>query len=121
MLIDRLALIEVLRRVASDPSVEAEQHRKAKLSAELDEIKRHRAVAAVQIPVPSDVHGRHVCDLPEGVHLQSGRLTIDFVGAEQLLSRLYEVSQAAMNDYDVFCEAAGAQPAQSQQSAVPAL
>ena len=109
MLLDRLALIERLRRLAVDPEVEAEQQRRQRLSAELDRISHCRAAAEVHIPVPADVHGHRLRDLPTGVQLEPGRLVIAFAGAEQLLSSLYELAQVAMNDYDAFRETAGSQ------------
>ncbi len=111
MLVDRLALIERLRRLAVDPEVEAEQQRRQRLSAELDRISHCRAAARVHIVVPADVRGHRMRDLPQGVQLQPGRLVIAFAGAEQLLSSLYELAQVAMNDYEAFRDAAGNQTA----------
>jgi hypothetical protein len=108
MLLDRAALIEALERIAADPCVAAEQQRKARLSAELDKAARCHAAVQVQIPVPADVHNFRVCDLPKGVELQPGQLTVAFADAEQLLASLYELAQAAMNDYDGFRETAEA-------------
>ena len=39
-----------------------------------------------------------------GVHLQPGELRIEFNGTEDLLQRLYELSQAIVNDYQTFEE-----------------
>ncbi len=108
MLLDRLALIERLRRLAVDPEVAFEQQRRQKLSAELERISRCRAAAEVHIPVPADVNDHRMRDLPAGVQLQPGRLIIAFAGAEQLLASLYELAQVAMNDYDAFRETAEA-------------
>jgi hypothetical protein len=49
-----------------------------------------------------------MCDLPSDVHLETGKLVVTFETAEQLLSHLYELSQAVANDFDTFCERAGA-------------
>ena len=38
-------------------------------------------------------------DLPAGMHLEPGELRIKLNGAEELLRRLYELSQASANDY----------------------
>jgi hypothetical protein len=40
--------------------------------------------------------------MPEGVALEAGRLTVEFGSVEELLSRLYGLSQAAALDYDGF-------------------
>ena len=118
-LVDRLGLLEMLRRIESDPGTAEERHRKQRLSAQLDEARRLRRASQVCIAVAPDVHGRRVCDLPEGVRLRVGQLTIDFVGVEQLLSNLYELSQAAAYDYDSFCSAVTATAAQAVGVAVP--
>ena len=52
-----------------------------------------------QIVVPAEVVDQKISDLPAGVHLQPGELRIEFNGTEDLLRRLYELSQAILNDY----------------------
>lgn len=47
-------------------------------------------------------------NLPDAIQLSAGRLTIQFEGVEQLFTRLYQLSQAATNDFDRFRLAAGA-------------
>lgn len=106
ILLDRAELIRKLKEIGSSPEVEIEQARKRKLSESLNAIHRHRTAARIPIPVPADVHERHVEDLPIGVRLEHGHLSIEFEGAVQLLSKLYELSQAAVNDFEAFCAAA---------------
>ena len=48
--------------------------------------------------VPAAVAAQKLADLPAGVHLRPGELRIEFNGAEELLQRLYELSQAILND-----------------------
>src|SRR5579884_141516 len=105
-LLDRLSLIETLRRIAADPNIDYERRRRERLSAELDSARRLQVASRVRIAVRPGVQQRRVCDLPEGIDLRSGRLTIDFTGVDQLLSQLYELAQAAAYDYEVFCSAA---------------
>jgi hypothetical protein len=106
VVIDRLALIDALQRIAESPEAIAERARKERLSAELARMERYRSASLVRIPVPADVHDRTVADLPAGVKFEAGRLTIDFDNPLQLLSKLYELSQAAANDLDGFNAAA---------------
>ena len=103
ILIDRLALIEKLREIEADPGTVNERRRKERLSKQLDTLHLHRAATQVSIRVSADVYCRQIHELPEGVRLEAGRLTIEFAGAEQLLSKLFELSQAAANDFDRFC------------------
>ena len=105
-LIDRRALIECLRRLAEGEEFRVEQQRKERLGQAVDRLRRDQAAAAVKIPVRPEVRGRKLAELSTGVALEPGHLHIEFAGAEDLLSRLYELSQAASNDFDRFRAAA---------------
>jgi hypothetical protein len=63
----------------------------------------------VKIPVEADVFSRKLAGLSPGVALEAGHLHIAFSCAEDLLCKLYELSQAASNDFD--CFRAAAEPA----------
>ena len=102
LLVSRVKLIEQLQLIHADPDTEQEVRRKERLAEQIVTLQHHRAAANVRIPVAPDVHNRRVRDLPEGIRLEAGRLMIEFAGAEQLLSRLYELSQAAANDFEAF-------------------
>jgi|SRR5579862_4322124 len=106
ILVDRGQLIEHLRRLAGGEEFEWERRRKERLDKAVDELRRHRAAARVRIPVQSDVFSRQVADLPAGVALEAGHLRIEFSGTEDLLSKLFELTQAASNDFDRFRAAA---------------
>lgn len=105
ILIDRISLIERLRKIDSDPDIAIERRRKQKLTDELDKLSRYRTAARVRIPVGPDVHSLTLLNLPETIRLSPGHLSIQFEGVEQLLTHLYELSQAAANDYECFCRA----------------
>ena len=47
-----------------------------------------------------------VARLSAGIALEPGHLHIEFSGTEDLLAKLYELSQAAANDFDRFRAAA---------------
>jgi hypothetical protein len=106
ILLDRLELIRRLEEVGSSPGCEIERARKQKLSDSLNAVHRHCTAAQIPIPVTPVARDRCVDDLPAGVRLEPGRLCIEFNGSMQLLSSLYELSQAATNDYDRFCATA---------------
>jgi hypothetical protein len=105
-LIDRHILIDHLRRISEGERFQREIRRKERLQQAVEEFRRHRAAARVKIPVSPDVFDRKLADLPPGVALEAGHLHIDFSGTEDLLSKLFELSQAASNDFDRFREAA---------------
>jgi hypothetical protein len=71
----------------------------------LQELELGRRLAPgrkVQIPVAADVQKRVLADLPKGIELRPGELRIEFAGTEDLLRRLFELSQAILNDYERF-------------------
>jgi hypothetical protein len=68
----------------------------------IDQLRRHQAAARVRIPVEPGVSRRKLDELSAGIALEAGRLHIEFAGAEDLLAKLYELAQAASNDFDRF-------------------
>jgi hypothetical protein len=115
-LVDRRLLIDHLQRLANGEEFQREMRRKERLEDVVDQLRRHRAAVRVKIPVAPDVFDRKLADLPLGVALEAGHLHIDFSGTEDLLSKLFELSQAASNDYDRF--RAAAEPVQRQSASV---
>jgi hypothetical protein len=105
-LVDRRLLIECLRRLADGEEFRRESRRKERLEHAVDRLRRDQTAARVKIPVPPDVFRRKLADLSPGVALEAGHLHIAFSGTEDLLSKLFELSQAAGNDFDRFREAA---------------
>ncbi|MEO8593214.1 MAG: hypothetical protein ABI759_07830 [Candidatus Solibacter sp.] len=99
---DRLRLIDQLRGLAESDDFQNESQRRERLDHKIDQLRRHQAAARVRIPVQLDVRNRNIADLSAGVVLEPGHLHIDFCGIEDLLSKLYELSQAASNDFDRF-------------------
>jgi hypothetical protein len=105
-IIDRQQLIEKLRAIAGGEDFQAETERRGRLAESIEQLRRNRAARHVRIPVSPDVERRNIEELPAGVLLEPGQLRVDFLGAEDLLSKLYELSRAALNDYDRFRSAA---------------
>ena len=83
-----------------------ESQRKERLDDAVDQLRRHQAAARVRIPVEPGVSRRKLDELSAGIALEAGRLHIEFAGAEDLLAKLYELAQAASNDFDRFRAAA---------------
>jgi len=104
-LIERRLFIDHLRRLSEGEEFDEEVRRKRRLGDAVDELRRSQAAAQVVIPVRAEF-ARRVSELPAGVELRPGRLSVDFSGAEDLLSKLYELSQAAARDFDRFRAAA---------------
>ena len=105
-LVERSRLLEQLDSLAHTPGFHEEYQRKHQLSRTLDDSLRSRAAHQIRIPVSPGARDRMVADLPPGIQLRAGRLTVEFVGVEDLLSKLYDLSRAAVNDFDRFSAAA---------------
>jgi hypothetical protein len=101
-LISRPTLIRQLKRVAVSNAYLIETARRERLSAELDRSRRLSFARRVRIDPPSNMRERLLKDLPVGIHLKPGELRIEFSDAEDLLRRLYELSQAMVHDFERF-------------------
>jgi hypothetical protein len=113
-LVDRRLLIDHLRRLSDGEEFHRESQRKERLDHIVDQLRRHQAAVRVKIPVQSDVFSRKLADLSPGVALEAGHLHIAFSGTEDLLGKLFELSQAASNDFDRF--RAAAEPAEPRSA-----
>ena len=102
LVVDRLVVIERLRQIQDGDQFTEERERKERLSSRIEQISRYRSAARVRIPVSPNAMDRCFPDLPQGVCLVNGKLVAEFGSVEQLLQRLYEVAQAAANDYEAF-------------------
>ncbi len=105
-LVDRVRLIAELERMRQDHGFEVELHRRERLSQMVVEARRLRAGAHVVLPVRPAALECHMADLPAGVRLEAGCLTVWFDKPEELLAKLFELAKAAHNDYEAFCAAA---------------
>ena len=99
-------LTEKLQELADTPGFREVDQRKRRLSSMLDEAWQYRAAHSIRIPVSASTRDRVVADLPPGIVLMAGRLMINFTDVEDLVSKLYELAQAAANDFDAFSAAA---------------
>jgi len=104
-LISRPILIRQLKRVAAGKAYLIETARRERLGSELDIARRLSFARNVRIDGAPDRCERLLKDLPLGIHLKPGELRIEFSGAEDLLRRLYELSQAMVYDFARFRDA----------------
>jgi len=102
LLIDRTVLLKQLEALEAGTEFAIEQGRKRRLLDSLEKIRKHRAAAAVSIPVEDPLAERSVATLPAGICLQPDSLRLDFHGAEDLLSKLYELARAVSDDFEAF-------------------
>jgi len=102
LLIDRTVLLRQLEALEAGAEFALEHGRQRRLQDSLEKIRRQRAAAAVRLPVEAGVGERSVADLPAGICLEPGSLRVDFIGAEDLLAKLYRLARAAGNDFEDF-------------------
>jgi hypothetical protein len=79
-------LVRWLKEMMADPAVRMEQHRHDRVIGRIIDLKAETAARAVKITLPD---GAPSVDLPEGVVLKAGLLTISFDSEQQLMERLY--------------------------------
>ncbi len=104
-LLDRHELLCKLDQLIDSPDFRQEHRKKRQISGLLDDAPRCRAAHEIKIPVADGAYDRMVSDLPAGITLRAGRLSIEFAGVEDLLSKLYALARAAANDFDQFSRA----------------
>ena len=105
-LVDRLALLRQLEPLAESAEFALEQRRRQNLIDFLDRLRRSRAGARITIPVDTTAGSPAGAGLPAGVQLDRGTLQVQFEHVEDLLGKLYQLSQAAVNDFEGFRAAA---------------
>jgi len=79
-------LVRWLEQMLSDPSVAAERRRHDTVIDRIVDLKAETAARSVKIVLPD---GTPSVDLPAGVSLQPGLLTVSFDNEQQLLERLF--------------------------------
>jgi hypothetical protein len=102
-LADREALIAHLRRLAGGDDGFYERQRRRKLAeilAELHQDRLERPQLLVEAPV--QILQQKFENLPEGVRLEPGRITVNFDHPQQALEKLLALAMAIGNDFDCF-------------------
>jgi len=97
-LIDRGQLIAELDRAVASPDYTFEFRRKQRLAESIEKLEHHRAAAAVKIPVRAD--SPLGTSLPPNVHLEAGRLSVEFDTLEDLLAKLFLLAQTIADDFE---------------------
>lgn len=102
-LADRDALINHLRRIAEgDEGYYELQRRKsvAEILAQLQRERRERPQLLVEAPVR--ILAQEFENLPAGIRLAPGRITVEFDQPQQALERLLALAMAISNDFERF-------------------
>jgi hypothetical protein len=102
-LADREHLIAHLRRLAAGDERFYETRRQLKVAESLQKYRKElleRPVLLVEAPVR--IRDQRFEDLPVGVEIQPGRITIEFQSSRQALEKLLALAMAIGNDLDRF-------------------
>ena len=101
-LIERTRLIAELDKMAAGGEYQQEEVRHEKLTAAVAKFQRTRRAQEVRIDVSPEVFDTRMSMLPNAVHLEPGKLEVEFSSCEDLLTKLFTLAQAAVNDFDGF-------------------
>ena len=98
-LADRQALIDRLRRLAAGDDGYYERQRRRKLGAVLMEWQKRPQLL---VEAPAAVASQDFENLPAGVQLMPGRISVDFDKPREALEKLLALAMAISNDFSRF-------------------
>ena len=102
-LADRDGLIGHLRCLATGTDVYYERQRRRKLGQTLAQLQKERlARPQLLVEAPVQVLTQDFANLPSGVSLERGRISVEFDNPQQALEKLLALAMAISNDYDRF-------------------
>jgi len=92
--LDQRDLIDWLERMAEGPTVARESRRRERVIGRIVELKTETAARAVKIVLPDP---KPSAEIPDGVSLEPGVLTVTFDHEQQLLERLFQLARLLAN------------------------
>jgi hypothetical protein len=102
-LADRDAFIAHLRRLAEGDGGYYERQRRRKVGAILAQLQKERLERPqLLVEAPVQLLTQALENLPEGVLLEPGRITVTFDQPQQALEKLLALAMAISNDFDRF-------------------
>ena len=105
-LADRELFISHLRQLAAGDSAAYERQRRQRLARTLEslhEAARHR----VPVEAPTAIVNQVLADLPAGIALAPGQITVQFATPQEALEKLLALAMAIGNDFATFERAVG--------------
>jgi hypothetical protein len=102
-LADRPALIAHLRTLAAREEAYYEQQRRRRLAGTLAQLRQASLEQPrVLVEAPVSVMSQELANLPEGVELGAGYLTVRFASSQQALEKLLALALAIGNEIEAF-------------------
>lgn len=106
---DRAELVAHLRRLASGDEAHYERRRRQRLAQTMAALHQAALVQPkVLVEAPIAVLSQHFANLPEGVTVSPGNISISFGSPREALERLLALAMAIGNDFSEFERIAGA-------------
>jgi hypothetical protein len=100
---DRDALIARLERIAEGDEGFYEIERRRKVARLIEDLRQERITQPqLLVEAPTAVVNQEFEDLPAGVTLQHGRITVEFSEPHEGLEKLLALAMAISNDFDRF-------------------
>ncbi len=107
-LASRDALIHRLRRVAMGDDGYYERQRRRKVAEVLDRFRQERLERPqLVVEAPVEIVSQEFGNLPGGVRLEPGRITLDFAAPQEALEKLLALAMAISNDFARFEQITG--------------
>jgi len=94
---DRETVIAHLGRLATGDTAHYENQRRSRLAEHLGTLQSERRKALL-VEAPSAIVNQELGNLPEGVSITPGRITVTFNTTQQALEKLLALAMAAGND-----------------------
>ena len=102
-LADRDQLIARLRRLAEGDDGYYERRQRHKVAHAIEQLRRERLeTPQLLVEAPLRIVDQIFADLPPGVHVAAGRITVDFDEPRQALEKLLALAMAIGNEFDRF-------------------
>lgn len=102
-LANRDLLVAHLQRLAEGEDASHERRRRRRVAGVLEQLRQDRlARPQLLVEAPVGVVNQEFDSLPPGVHVEPGRITVEFEQPQQALERLLALAMAISNDYDRF-------------------
>jgi hypothetical protein len=101
-LVDRLRLIAQLEVLQNGDGFHQESRRRMNLEETAEHARRQAVATRVKIHVEPDAWKTRIDALPAGIRLEPGSLRVEFRDPQELLQKLFALSQAIANDFEQF-------------------
>ena len=102
-LADRDAVIRRLHAIAEGQEEHFEIERRRKVADSIEKLRRERIESPqLLVEAPLQVLSQKLRNLPAGVSIARGRITVEFTEPREALEKLLALAKAIGNDYDSF-------------------